>query len=277
MTSLARRLGRLAIFFWLPVLILLLLFVLTAGSTNIYFPPASEVLATLVDGFTSGQLVDALAFSLTNYLIGYALAACAGVLLGLLLGERKATREALQPTLNFIRALPFVALVPVFIIALGIGSGPKIALIALGCFWPVLLNTMDGVRSINPAVLETVRSYRVPGRLRLYRVTLMGALPQIFTGLRIALSVGIVLVVVSEMYGSAEGIGYYILFSGQRFAVTETWAGTVVLGIVGYLVSVVFLAVEHVSLGWHFQRPRNQRKATRVVESAAGTGSRDLA
>jgi ABC-type nitrate/sulfonate/bicarbonate transport system permease component len=266
MTSLRGRLGRLALLLWLPVLIVSAIWFLSADSTNLYFPPASKVWQTLVDGFADGTLVDALTFSLSNYVLGYAIAAVLAVAAGLVLGDRRTARETLMPTLNFMRALPIVALVPIFILALGIGSGPKIALIALGCFWPILLNTIDGVRSINPAILETARSYRVPQRLRLWRVVLMGALPQIFAGLRIALSVGVVLMVVSEMYGSSEGIGYYILFSGQRFAVADTWAGTVLIGVVGYLISVVFLAVEHVALAWHFQRPRNRKVSPRVVQ-----------
>ncbi len=249
---------------WLPILILVVLFVATANSQNIYFPPATKVLGTIVQGFASGSLGAALSYSLLNFLCGYLIAAAVGIAGGLFLGEHPRMLNALQPLLNFLRSLPFVALVPIFIIALGIGAMPKIALIALGCLWPVLLNTTDGVRGIPPSIHETSRSYRIRDLLRLRRVTFMGALPQIFAGLRIALSVGIVLVVVSEMYGSAQGIGYYILFSGQRFAIAETWAGTFVLAGVGYLINVIFLGIEYLALGWYFRRPGVLKKRVRA-------------
>lgn len=262
--AIAARVGRIATFVWLPVTLIVLAFVLTADSTNIYFPPATYVVDTIVRGFTEGQLGTDLAYSMVNFFVGYAIAAVVGIIGGLYLGEHAAVRDAAQPLLNFVRALPFVALVPIFITALGIGAGPKIALIALGCLWPVLLHTTDGVRAIAPSILETSRSYRIRNGLRLRRVTLMGALPQIFAGLRIALSVGIVMVVVSEMFGSAEGIGYYILFSGQRFAIAETWAGTITLAAVGYLINVVFMWIEHVALGWYERRPGRQRPKVKV-------------
>lgn len=249
---------------WLPILLLVFLFIGTAGSDNIYFPPATKVVGTIVDGFASGTLGAALGYSLTNFLVGYAIAAVVGVVCGLYLGEHPRVQNATQPLLNFLRALPFVALVPIFIIALGIGALPKIALIALGCLWPILLNTTDGVRGIPASIHETSRSYRIRDLLRLRRVTFMGALPQIFAGLRIALSVGIVLVVVSEMYGSTQGIGYYILFSGQRFAIAETWAGTFVLAGVGYLINVIFLGIEYLALGWYFRRPGVLKKRVKV-------------
>ena len=261
------RIGRVVTLLWLPVVLLIAVFWLTAGSTNIYFPPATTVVSTIVDGFADGELGAALGYSMTNFALGFFIAGIVGIAGGLFLGERPAIRGAFEPMLNFVRALPFVALVPIFIIALGISAAPKIALIALGCLWPVLLNTTDGVRAISPSILETSRSYRVGSALRLRRVTLMGALPQIFAGLRVALSVGIVMVVVSEMYGSTEGIGYYILFSAQRFAIAETWAGTFVLAAVGYLLNVVFVWIEHLTLGWYERRAPRVR-GTRTARSA---------
>ncbi|MFV0374650.1 ABC transporter permease [Microbacterium sp.] len=249
-----KRIGTAASFVWLPIVLVVWVFIASANSTDVYFPPATKVIDTIIAGFANGTLTEALGYSLVNFFCGYAIAVAVGIGGGLILGERRVLREAMQPMLNFVRALPFVALVPIFIVALGIGALPKIALIALGCVWPILLNTTDGVRGISPAVLETSRSYRITHALRLRRVTMMGALPQTFAGLRIALSVGIVMVVVSEMYGSADGIGYYILFSGQRFAVAETWAGTIVLAVVGYLINMLFIWVERATLGWYFRR-----------------------
>lgn len=266
-----QRLKTVMTFIWLPVLVVVAIFVITSFANNIYFPPATEVIQTMAEGFTTGQLGVALGFSLVNFFSGYFIAAILGILLGLFLGEKPLVMSAFSPALNFTRALPFVALVPIFIIALGLGALPKIALIALGCIWPVMLNTVSGVMGISPSIRETVKTYRIRPMLNLRRITFMGALPEIFTGLRIAISVGIVMVVVSEMYGSTDGIGYYILFSGQRFAIRETWAATIVLAIVGYLLNMIFLWFEHLALGWYFLKPAEAKSSSKKSMSTSPT------
>lgn len=265
------RIRGIATFLWLPLVVLIAIFILTASGQNIYFPPANEVVETVIDGFTVGKLGDALAYSLFNFFSGYLVAAILGILLGLILGENPWVMSAVSPALNFTRALPYVALVPIFIIALGLGALPKIALIALGCIWPVMLNTVSGVQGIQPSIREVVRTYRIRRFLSFRRITFMGALPEIFTGLRIAISVGIVLVVVSEMYGSTDGIGHYILFSGQRFAIRETWAATIVLALVGYLLNMIFLGFEHISLGWYYRRPSSSKSGANQKTKSGST------
>lgn len=245
---------------WLPVLCAAVLLVATAGSTSFYFPPATDVLATLWRELAHDGLVDDLLFSLRNIVAGLAAATVVGVGAGLVIGETKLLRQATAPLLDFARATPTVAFVPVIILTLGIGSGPKIFLIALGSVWPILLNTISGVHGINPAVHESARSYRVPLRLRLTKVVLPGALPQIFAGIRVALSIAVVLMVVSEIYGSPIGLGNFILQSGSSFAVPETWAGTVLIGILGYGLSVLLLVAEYALLGWYHQRPPRTRR-----------------
>jgi ABC-type nitrate/sulfonate/bicarbonate transport system permease component len=248
---------------WLPVLVIAAIFAVTAGSTSFYFPPFTDMLAAMGNGLAHGELLDDLWFSLKNILAGMALAIVAGVLLGLVIGERPTLRRATAPLLDFARATPTIAFVPVIILTLGIGAAPKIFLIFLGSFWPILLNTIGGVESINPAVLETARAYRIPWWLRLRRVMMTGALPQIFAGIRVALAVAVVLMVVSEIYGSPVGLGNFILQSGSSFAVADTWGGTILIGILGYALSLVLLACEYALLGWYHQRaPRGAKEKT---------------
>ncbi|GAB2915256.1 ABC transporter permease [Streptomyces heilongjiangensis] len=246
---------------WLPLLVFAVLVLATAGSTSFYFPPLTDVLAVLWRELLHGGLVGDLLFSLRNIALGLAVATVLGVGAGLVIGEVKLLRQATAPLLDFARATPTVAFVPVIILTLGIGSGPKVFLVALGSLWPILLNTISGVQNINPAVHETAHSYRIPWRLRLVKVVLPGALPQIFAGLRIALSIAVVLMVVSEIYGSPVGLGNFILESGSNFAVAETWAGTILIGMLGYALSVLLLAAEYALLGWYHQRPPRTRRA----------------
>ncbi|QXJ23430.1 ABC transporter permease [Actinomadura graeca] len=256
---------------WLPVLCVAGLLLGTAGSTSFYFPPATDVLATLWRELVHDGLAADLLFSLRNIMVGLAIAIVAGVGAGLVIGETELLRQATTPLLDFARATPTVAFVPVIILTLGIGSGPKIFLIALGSVWPILLNTVSGVHGINPAVHETTRSYRIPVRLRLLKVVLPGALPQIFAGIRVALSIAVVLMVVSEIYGSPVGLGNFILQSGSGFAVPEVWAGTVLIGILGYGLSVLLLAAEYVLLGWYHERPPRNRRARSLPRNEVTT------
>jgi ABC-type nitrate/sulfonate/bicarbonate transport system permease component len=249
---------------WLPVVLVAILWFATASSTDFYFPPLSQMLDALWHGLTDGNLKSDLMFSLRNILAGLAIATVVGVGLGVMIGEHKRLQVATAPLLDFARATPTVAFVPVIILTLGIGAAPKVFLIFLGTLWPILLNTISGVRGINPAVRETARSYRIPWGLRLWKVVLPGALPQIFAGIRVALSIAVVLMVVSEIYGSPIGLGNFILQSGSSFQVADTWAGTILIGILGYGLSLALLGVEHVSLGWYFQRAPKSRRAARA-------------
>ncbi|GGH48432.1 ABC transporter permease [Microbacterium album] len=244
---------------WLPVVIVVAIFVGTAGSTSFYFPPFTEVLKALVDAFATGGLLADVAFSMTSVAIGLAIAIVAGVGLGVLIGERESLRVASQPFLDFMRAMPKVALVPIFILTFGIGSEPKVAIIALGGLWPILWNTIAGVHGIAPSVRESVRAYRIPAWLRLWKVLIPGALPQIFAGIRIALAIALLLMIVGEIYGSPQGLGNFVLRAGNSFLIAQTWAGTLLVGLIGYAMTLLLMLVEHYALGWYRQRAPRER------------------
>jgi ABC-type nitrate/sulfonate/bicarbonate transport system permease component len=261
-----------AIQLWLPAGIIVLLLVTTAGSTNFYFPPVADMFTALWSGLSEGELLEDLGYSLRNIVNGLLIATVIGVTLGLVVGVNPLLRQATRPLLDFARATPTVAFVPVIILSLGIGSAPKVFLISLGSLWPILLNTISGVEGINPPILESARSYRIPWRLRLRRVILPGALPQIFAGIRVALAVSVVLMVVSEIYGSPIGLGSFILQSGSGFRVTDTWAGTILIGILGYGLSLILLVLEHLSLGWYVERAPRARRTRRPIEREVALG-----
>ena len=128
----------------------------------------------------------------------------------------------------------------------------SVAIIVIGAIWPTLLNTVDGVRSLDPLVKDMSRSYRLTMPQYIRFVLLPNAGPQIFAGLRTTLQISIILIVVSEMVASTSGIGFYLLNSQQTFAVAETWAGTLLLGILGYLANLAFLRLERFVLRWQY-------------------------
>lgn len=241
---------------WLPAMLVASWWWLSAGSTSFYFPPLSELLGALWSDLTQGPLLGYLGVSLGNLAAGLAIAIAAGVAIGLLIGELETVRRIITPVLNFFRAVPPASIVPIVIIALGVGAAPKIFIIALGCFWPILLNTIDGVRGTSPAVRETARAYRIPAHLVVFRVALPAAMPQIMAGIRVALAVGLVLMVISEFFGADAGVGFYITEASTRFATRQAWAGTLLVGVLGYVLSAAFLLVERRVLAWYFQDSR---------------------
>lgn len=247
---------------WLPVLLFALWWWTSADSASIYFPPLSKIVAFTLADLTRGPLPDYILFSLGNLAAGLALALAVGISLGVLLGLQPTLLRLADPLLQFFRNMPKAALVPLFIGALGIGALPKIYLITLGCVWPILLNTIDGVRGIDEGQREMARAYRIPPWLQLRRLVLPAAAPQIVAGVRVALSVGVVVMVVSEIYGSRHGVGYYVLHASRAFDVPQTWGGTLLIGAIGYLLSTAFVLAERRLLRWHFLRARTSGRST---------------
>lgn len=235
---------------WLPVALVALWFVASANSTSVFWPSLSTILESLGKWAASGTLWQDLVFSFGNYFLALALAVVVGLAVGLAIGLLPRVGQVLSPYLDFFRTMPIVVFVPIVILVLGVGRGPKIFLIFLACVWPILLNCIEGVRAIAPSVFETARGYRIPLGLRIRRVVLPGAAPQIAVGVRLAVSIGLVMLVVSEMYGSTEGVGFFILQSGQRFQLAAAWAGTLLVGVIGWAFTAVYVLVEHRLLAW---------------------------
>ena len=189
--------------------------------------------------------------SLLRLLGGWALAVAVGVPLGMLIGRSRNLADFVNPTLQFLRAIPGPALIPVFIILLGTESTMRVTLIAFGSVWPILLNTIEGTRTIDPLQLDTARAFRLPHYARLWRIVLPAAMPKIFAGMRVSLSLAVILMVVSELVASTNGIGYRIQNAQIMFLLTDMWCGIVLLALLGYTLNWLFLKFEDQALGWH--------------------------
>jgi ABC-type nitrate/sulfonate/bicarbonate transport system permease component len=150
-------------------------------------------------------------------------------------------------------------MVPILILFAGIGDAMKVLVIVFGCIWPVLLNTVEGVRAIDPVLEETASSYGIRGVARLRHLVLRGASPQIFTGMRQSLSIGIILMVISEMFASSNGLGFTIIQFQRGFAIPEMWSGIILLGLLGVLLSLLFQAVEGRALAWYHSVRRSHQ------------------
>lgn len=248
---LSRRLGGVLLESWLPVALFAAWWFASADSSSLYFVSLSSILDAFKTQWLSSSAAVHIESSMTNLAIGYAIAIVLGIGIGVALGLVRPLGEALSPILEFLRSIPGVALLPLGLLILGIGSDMKVALIAYGAIWPILLNTVDGVRSIAATVTDLSHSYRLPPRIRLTHIVLPSASPQIVAGMRMSLSIAITVIVFSEMVGSTEGIGYSILQAQRNFAIPEMWAGMLLLGIIGYLLNIAFRGVEYRVLRWH--------------------------
>lgn len=238
---------------WLPVALVALWWFTSAQSTNIYVPPLEKIVASVVRDFREGTLLVAMGTSLLNLFIGMLIAIVIGVAGGLWLAETKRLLLILDPFIHFVRSVPQSALVPLIIGAFGIGSEPKIYAIAFACVWPILLNTIDGSLGVNVGVRRVARVFAVPRRLYFTRVVLPGAMPQIVAGIRVALPIGIVVMVVSELFASNVGLGFYILNASSTFQIPETWGGALLVGVIGYFLVVLFALIERRLLAWYFK------------------------
>lgn len=239
---------------WLPVVLVVLWLVLSASSESLYFPPLIEILDRTREVWFFQGIVDNLLPSLGRILGGLGFAIVVGVGGGIILGLMPRFEESIRPILEFLRATPGVALLPIAIIFLGLDDNMKIFMIALASMWPILLNAIDGVRSVEPVLLRVAESYRFSVMDRIRFIYLPNAAPQIFSGARISVAIAAVVMVVTEMIGSANGIGYYILDAQRTFNLLNMWSGILILGLLGYLLNFAFRGVEGVVLSWHHKR-----------------------
>ena len=243
----------------LPVVLLTIWWVATEGSTDPYVPPLRDIFATFPETWTVDRLMNDIAPSLLRLLTGYALAVVLGVTLGVVVGSFQTVRNTSEPVLEFFRSIPPPVLIPVVILFAGIGDSMKVIVIVFGCIWPVLLNTVEGVRAVDDVLRDTSRCYGISGGSRLRHLTLRAASPQIFAGMRQSLSLAIILMVISEMFAATNGLGFTIVQFQRGFAIPEMWTGIIVLGLVGVTLSLLFGLAERRALAWYFGLRRAQR------------------
>ncbi len=235
-----------------PVAILVGWQLWTAHAHSAKFPRLSTILVEFRDMWLFSEFGTHVVPSLERIGLGFAIAVVAGVALGIPLGLSRWGRLWAMPHIEFWRAMPPPALLPISIVLLhSIGNVQKVSFIAFFCLFPVLLNTIDGVRGIDPTLIETARSYNVPRLERIRRLVLPAAAPQIAAGMRTSLSLAVIVMVLSEYFSSTSGVGYVLLISKNTFQLAPMWAAIVLIGVLGYLLNVLFLLAERRLLAWH--------------------------
>ena len=219
-------------------------------------PPVTKVVGTFLELLGSGQIPLQILASLKRAAVGYVLAATVFIPLGILMGLFDAVRDALEVSVEMLRPVPPPVVIPAAMLFFGLGDEMKIFVIFFSCAWPILLNTLDGVRNIDRVLLYTARTFGLPQRNIIRQVILPASSPQIMTGLRVSLPIVLILVVISEMVGSTDGIGYFILDSQRRFRVASMYAGMLALAILGYVLNQLFNLAHRRLLAWHWGMTR---------------------
>jgi ABC-type nitrate/sulfonate/bicarbonate transport system permease component len=239
---------------WGFVLLLLGLWEIAGrADTTALLPPFSVAAAELVDMLTSRSLVEDVLPSLARAMAGFVVGSLAGVVLGVALGWWRWLEPWCRAALEFLRAVPPPALLPLAILAVGASDTTRVAVIAAGALWPVLLNTTDGVRRVDSGYIDSARAYARGGQGDiLRRVVLPSAAPQIMTGLRTGLAISLIMMVISEMIASSSGLGNLILRSQRLYALDRMYAGVLLLGVLGWLLTLLFSALERRALGWFY-------------------------
>jgi ABC-type nitrate/sulfonate/bicarbonate transport system permease component len=250
-TLLRTRPGRLVLQLLLPAFLLWLWWVTSENSTSYAYPPLSDVLERLREDWMFEQVPTDLLPSLGRFTAGYALAVVGGIAGGLVLGLMPRVQRAALPVTEFLRAIPPPLLLPFVIVTFGIGNGSKIIVIALGCVWVILLNAVDGVRSVDPVLLDTAGSFRMSRTRTVWRIVLPAASPQIAVGMRTGLAVGLIMMIISEMQGSTNGLGYQVLAAQRAFDTAGMFAGIIVIGLVGLVVNLGFVLAERRIMRWY--------------------------
>jgi ABC-type nitrate/sulfonate/bicarbonate transport system permease component len=219
---------------------------------NQKFPPPSKILSTFQDMWLFSQFGTHVVPSLERIGLGFAIGVAAGIVLGVPLGLSRWARLWAMPHIEYWRAIPPPALLPISVVLLhSIGNVQKVAFIAFFCLFPVLLNTMDATRGIDPTLVDTARSYGLGRFSRIRRIVLPAALPQIVAGMRNSLALAVIMMVLSEFFASTSGVGYVLLISKNTYKFDPMWATVLLIGLLGYLLNLVFLLFERRVLAWH--------------------------
>jgi len=216
----------------------------------VFFPAPGRSFDSLVEQMASPEFWDALRQTLSRMAMGFAAASFTGVALGAAIGLSPALRAYIEPTLEMIRPLPASAMIPVFVLMLGLNDRMIVAVIVFSSLWPVLLNTVHGFKTIEPRLLEVARILHL-GRLEMvWKIALPNALPDIFAGLRLSLTVSLILAVVAEMLAGTAGLGQNITLAARSFRSADLYAGIIVLGAVGYVSNMILERAEQRLLRW---------------------------
>lgn len=226
----------------------------TAVEPDPFFPPIPVILERFAELWLFEHVPTDVVPSLLNFAAGYAIALILGLIFGIIVGNVRWLNEMAEPLIHFGRSVPPIMLIPPLVLVLGIGDASKIFVIALGAVFPVLLTTVDGMRQVDPALMDMSKSIKLRRLQTLRRVVLPSASPAIYGGAQTALQVALILMVSSEMVAATHGVGYMTMQAQATFNAPSVWAGILLLALLGFLINAAFTLIRTRALAWHTGR-----------------------
>lgn len=236
------------------VVVLLVLWELLARTIDgfaFYLPAFSTILSSLATMTVSGEMPREILHTLGRLFLAYACSIVVGVPLGTLIGYSRTVYTLSEPTLELLRPAPAVAIIPIAALMLGLDIRMKVFVIAWAAFWPILLSAIDGVRSIDPILLETAHTYGYGGGRIVRRIVLPAALPYMMAGLRLGLTISLILAIFVEIFTSGSGLGFLIVEYQAAIRIAEVYAVIVMVALLGYLLNLGFVTVEGRVIRWY--------------------------
>ena len=222
-----------------------------AGSLNrVFFPPPSAVLAEALFMVRSGELWTHVSISLYRILIGFVIGAVPGVVLGIVVGTNRLARAVVDPLVAALYPLPKIAILPLILILFGLGEGSKIAIVAVGAFFPAVINAIAGVKNVDGVLIEAGRNFGANPWQMFWHVILPGTLPIVFTGLRLSLGTALVVIIAAEFVAAKAGLGYLIWTSWSTLVTEPMFVGLVVIALLGLVFTWALNALEWLCVPW---------------------------
>lgn len=218
--------------------------------SKVFLPTPHATWQSLVEGFTSGDLLAQTEATLGRMLMGWVLASILGIALGMLIGSSELLRSYLQPTFEFIRPLPASAVMPLGIAVFGLNPGMVLFVVAFGAMWPVLLATLYGFNHIHPRLREVSHALQLSPVSFAFKMGLPNAMPDILAGMRLSLTVSLIVSVVGEMIASQSGLGQAVLLAARAFRASELFAGVILLSSIGIVSNAALSLIERRVLRW---------------------------
>ena len=220
------------------------------GIPPVFLPGPDRAWSALVRGLSGGELGRLTSATIERMVYGWILASLFGIALGALIGSSRIARAYIAPTLEMVRPIPVSAFMPIVIAFLGLTGDMVLVVIAIGSIWPVLLATVHGVSAVEPRLIEVSRVLKLSRLATLWKVALPNAQVDILAGMRLGLTVALILAVIGEMLTSEDGLGSYVLLSARAFKSSEVFAGVILLGVIGLVSNLALQAAEHRLLRW---------------------------
>lgn len=221
--------------------------------SRIFLPGPDTTWLALMRGMRHGRLIEMFMATTERMIYGWLLASLIGIALGAVIGMSQNLRAYLGPTLEAIRPLPASAIIPIAIALFGLGNVTVYTVICFGALWPMLLSTIYGFSAVEPTLYEFARGIGMTRRNIIMKIALPSSMPGILAGLRVSLTVVLILTIVVEMLAGQPGLGTWILLAGRAYRAPDVFAGILLLGLLGYVSALLFSMAERYLLRWQRQ------------------------